>query len=142
LAGVFGGSEPEAFCEHVDTVIAEWAGERPDLDMRAFAVVGRIGRAGHLSMPAVERKLAAHGSTGPGRDVELRPAGKRLVDKVIAEHLDDERRLIAGLSRTEQRELAALLRRPVAGPEPEERHASGLAPSARTDQSRREWPMR
>jgi DNA-binding MarR family transcriptional regulator len=37
--------------------------------------------------------------------VELTPAGRRLVDRVIAEHLENERRLVAGLSRAEQREL-------------------------------------
>jgi DNA-binding MarR family transcriptional regulator len=162
--------------DHVDTVIAQWADELPDLDTRPFAVVGRIGRAAHLVDASMERKLAAHGLNRAGWDVltalrrsgspyrltptslyrslmrtsgamsnrlnrleqqgllrrvpdpadgrgvivELTPAGKRLVDKVIAEHLDNERRLIAGLSRGEQRELAALLRRLLAGLEPED----------------------
>jgi len=39
---------------------------------------------------------------------------------VIAEHLENERRLIAGLSRAEQQELAALLRKLLLTLEPEE----------------------
>lgn len=170
--------------DHVDSVIAEWADELPDLDTRPFAVVGRIGRAGHLLDAAVERKLAAYGLNRAGWDVltalrrsgspyrmtptslyrsvmrtsgamsnrlnrleqqgllrrvpdpadgrgvivELTPAGKRLVDEVLAEHLENERRLIAGLSRTEQRELAALLRKLLAGLEPDDLHGSGRVP--------------
>jgi DNA-binding MarR family transcriptional regulator len=55
---------------------------------------------------------------GRGVIVELTPAGKRLVERVIAEHLENERRLTAALSRGEQRELAALLRKLLAGLEP------------------------
>ncbi len=167
--------------DHVDTVIAQWADELPDLDTRPFAVVGRIGRAGYLLDAAVERKLAPHGLNRAGWDVltalrrsgspyrltptslyrslmrtsgamsnrlnrleregllrrvpdpadgrgvivELTPAGERLVDKVIAEHVDNERRLVAGLSRTEQRELAALLRKLLVGLETDAPDESG-----------------
>jgi DNA-binding MarR family transcriptional regulator len=161
----------------VDNVIAQWADERPDLDTRPFAIVGRIGRAGHLLDAAVEAKLGQHGlsrwswdvlaalrrsgppyrltpsalyrslmrtsgavsnrlkrleqqrlvrrvpdpADGRGVLVELTPAGKRLVDSVIAEHLENERRLVAGLSRAEQRELGNLLRKLLLTLEPEER---------------------
>jgi DNA-binding MarR family transcriptional regulator len=160
--------------DHVDNVIAQWAGERPDLDTRPFAIVGRIGRAGHLLDAAVEAKLEPHGlsrwswdvltalrrsgppyrltptalyralmrtsgaisnrlkrleqqglvrrvpdpADGRGVLVELTSAGKRLVDSVIAEHLENERRLLAGLNRAEQRELAGLLRKLLIGLEP------------------------
>jgi DNA-binding MarR family transcriptional regulator len=162
--------------DHVDKVIAEWAAERPELDARPFAIVGRIGRAAHLLDAAVEEALAAHGlsrwswdvitalrrsgapyrltptalyralmrtsgaisnrlnrledrglvrrgpdpADGRGVIVELTPAGKRLIDEVIAEHLENERRLVAGLSRAEQRELAALLRKLLLTLEPDE----------------------
>jgi DNA-binding MarR family transcriptional regulator len=151
--------------DHVDRVIAEWANERPDLETEPFAIVGRIGRAGHLLDAAVETNLANHGlsrwgwdvltalrragspyrltptslyrslmrtsgaisnrlnrleqegllrrvpdpADGRGVIVELTPAGRRLVDKVIAGHLETERRILAPLSRTEQRELQTLL---------------------------------
>jgi DNA-binding MarR family transcriptional regulator len=157
--------------DHVDEVIAQWAEERPDLDTKGFAIVGRIGRAAHLLDAAVEAKLAAHGlarwswdvltalrrsgapyrltptalyrslmrssgaisnrlnrlerdgllrrvpdpADGRGVLVELTPAGKRLVDAVIAEHLENERRLVASLKRSEQRELQALLRKLLLG---------------------------
>ena len=43
--------------------------------------------------------------------LKLTSAGKRLGDRVIGEHLDNECRLPAGLNRAEQRELAVLLRK-------------------------------
>jgi DNA-binding MarR family transcriptional regulator len=43
--------------------------------------------------------------------VELTSAGKRLVDKVAAEHLANERELLAGLDANERRELSDLLRK-------------------------------
>jgi DNA-binding MarR family transcriptional regulator len=162
--------------DHVDKVVAQWASERPDLDTRPFAIVGRIGRAGHLLDAAVEAKLEPHGlsrwswdvlaalrrsgapyrltptslyrslmrtsgaisnrlnrlegqglvrrvpdpADGRGVLVELTPAGKRLVDKVMTEHLDNERRLVAGLNRADQRELTALLRKLLLTLEPDE----------------------
>ena len=42
--------------------------------------------------------------------IALTDAGRRLVDPATADHLDNERRLIASLSESEQRELADLLR--------------------------------
>jgi DNA-binding MarR family transcriptional regulator len=48
---------------------------------------------------------------GRGVLVELTPSGRRLVDRVIAKHLETERQMLAGLSRAEQRELQALLRK-------------------------------
>ena len=43
--------------------------------------------------------------------VELTSAGERLVDKVAAEHLANERELLAGLDANERRELSDLLRK-------------------------------
>jgi DNA-binding MarR family transcriptional regulator len=43
--------------------------------------------------------------------VALTPAGLDLVDRAVAEHLDNERRLLAGLNRAEQRTLDQLLRK-------------------------------
>jgi DNA-binding MarR family transcriptional regulator len=42
--------------------------------------------------------------------VELTATGKRLVDRVAAEHLANERELLAGLTASERHELAGLLR--------------------------------
>jgi DNA-binding MarR family transcriptional regulator len=171
--------------DHVDTVISQWAAERPELDTRPFAIVGRIGRAAHLLDTAVEEALAAHGlsrwswdvltalrrsgppyrltptslyrslmrssgaisnrlnrlerqglirrvpdpADGRGVMVELTPAGRRLVDRVIAEHLENERRLVAGLSRAEQRELGGLLRKLLLSLEPSEHAERGRSSS-------------
>jgi DNA-binding MarR family transcriptional regulator len=43
--------------------------------------------------------------------VELTSAGRRLVDKVATEHLENERQLLAGLAPAERRELSDLLRK-------------------------------
>ena len=42
--------------------------------------------------------------------VELTPKGKRLIDRVVAQHYDLERELLASLSSNEQQELAGTLR--------------------------------
>lgn len=43
--------------------------------------------------------------------IELTTAGRALVDSASEDHLDNERRLLAALTRPEQRELADLLRK-------------------------------
>jgi DNA-binding MarR family transcriptional regulator len=46
-----------------------------------------------------------------GRLVELTAKGRRLVDKAVVDHIADEEKLIAPLSRTERARLAELLRK-------------------------------
>jgi DNA-binding MarR family transcriptional regulator len=46
-----------------------------------------------------------------GRLVELTPKGRRVVDKAVVDHIADEEKLIAPLSRSERQRLAALLRK-------------------------------
>ena len=48
---------------------------------------------------------------GRGRRVSLTDDGRALIDQAIAEHLDTEARLLNGLSATEARQLASLLRK-------------------------------
>ncbi|MDI5977607.1 MarR family winged helix-turn-helix transcriptional regulator [Amycolatopsis magusensis] len=45
----------------VDAVIEAWQRERPDLDLDAIAVVGRLGRAGLLLAPAQEAVFTRFG---------------------------------------------------------------------------------
>ncbi|GAA0247343.1 MarR family transcriptional regulator [Saccharothrix mutabilis subsp. mutabilis] len=45
----------------VDGVIAAWARERPDLDLDAIAVAGRLGRVSLLLLPAQEAVFARFG---------------------------------------------------------------------------------
>ncbi len=45
----------------VDAVVAAWQRERPDLDLAAIAVVGRLGRVGLLLGPAQERVFTEFG---------------------------------------------------------------------------------
>lgn len=44
----------------VDRVLAQWGRERPDLDVRAMAVIGRIGRAEAILDKRVGAALAEH----------------------------------------------------------------------------------
>jgi len=46
-----------------------------------------------------------------GRLVELTAKGRRLVDKAVVDHIADEEKLMAPLSRSERGRLAALLRK-------------------------------
>ena len=43
--------------------------------------------------------------------IALTPQGRRLVDTAAVKHLDNERRILSGLSAAEQRQLAGLLRK-------------------------------
>lgn len=47
--------------DHVDRILAQWAGERPDLDVAPMAVVGRISRAARLLERGVATALEEHG---------------------------------------------------------------------------------
>jgi DNA-binding MarR family transcriptional regulator len=46
-----------------------------------------------------------------GTLISLTPEGRRLIDALTPAHLDNERRILAGLSEAEQRRLADLLRK-------------------------------
>ena len=48
---------------------------------------------------------------GRGRLVRLRPRGRKLVDKVASGHLENENRLLGGLTEAERRELGKVLRK-------------------------------
>jgi DNA-binding MarR family transcriptional regulator len=65
----------------VDTLIAQWRAERPDLPeagLRAMAVVGRLGRLQGLVRPRIEAVFARHGLTTGEFDVlaALRRSGQ------------------------------------------------------------------
>ena len=45
----------------VDVILAQWRRERPDLDLSAMALFGRLARLALVLEPAVERVFTAHG---------------------------------------------------------------------------------
>lgn len=156
--------------DEVDRLVAAWARERPDLDVRPLEVLSRVTRlARHLDRArrtafavhgldtwefdvlAALRRAGAPYALSPGHlvaqtmvtsgtmtnrvdhlqqrglveripdttdrrsiRVQLTPDGRDLVDAALADLLDRERALLRGLSRTDQRTLATLLRRLVA----------------------------
>jgi DNA-binding transcriptional ArsR family regulator len=66
--------------DDIDTFIAQWRAERPDLDdgLEAMAVFGRLGRLAALVGPAIEQVLLRHGLTTGEFDVlaALRRSGE------------------------------------------------------------------
>jgi DNA-binding MarR family transcriptional regulator len=55
--------------DHVDHVLEQWAGQRPDLDVSPMAVLGRLARVTRLVEPELRRTFAAHGLDGAAFDV-------------------------------------------------------------------------
>ncbi len=47
--------------DHVDFVLAQWAGERPDLDVSPMAVLSRVFRLHTLAMRDIDRTFRQHG---------------------------------------------------------------------------------
>ena len=55
--------------DHVDAILAQWHRERPDLDVAAMGVLGRLGRLHAHLRHAIERTLAAHGLNASSFDI-------------------------------------------------------------------------
>lgn len=47
--------------DHVDEIISQWNRERPDLDVSAMAVIGRISRLERMIRPRLDAVFAEHG---------------------------------------------------------------------------------
>ncbi|MBF6352089.1 MarR family transcriptional regulator [Nocardia flavorosea] len=71
-------SEKPSVPDSVDSVVAAWARERPDLDLTAIGIVGRLGRAALLLRPEQERVFTEFGLQRGEFDVlaTLRRAGE------------------------------------------------------------------
>jgi DNA-binding MarR family transcriptional regulator len=63
--------------DHLDLVLAQWARERPDLDVGPMGLIGRVLRLSRHLMREMEGTLAIHGLNFPSFDVlaSLRRAG-------------------------------------------------------------------
>lgn len=63
--------------DHVDAILAQWRRERPDLDVEAMGILGRLTRLHVHLRHAIERNLAAHGLQASSFDIlaTLRRAG-------------------------------------------------------------------
>ncbi len=64
--------------DHVDKIITQWQTERPDLDVAAMAVIGRLARLYRLMGVEMEKNFHNFGLTSSGFDVlaTLRRSGK------------------------------------------------------------------
>lgn len=51
----------EAKSDAVDTITAQWHHERPDLNLEAMAIIGRLGRLSVVAGRQIEEVFAAHG---------------------------------------------------------------------------------
>ncbi|HEU4948181.1 MAG TPA: MarR family transcriptional regulator [Kribbella sp.] len=55
--------------DHVDLVLAQWAGQRPDLDVSPMAVIGRLKRLSQLIDGELRRTFSTHGLDAASFDV-------------------------------------------------------------------------
>jgi DNA-binding MarR family transcriptional regulator len=97
----------------IDAIVAQWQRERPDLELEAMALLGRLGRMYQLGERAIESVFTAHGLGRGEFDVlaALRRAGQpfELNPSVLADTLMLSR---AGMtSRLDRLEAAGLVRR-------------------------------
>lgn len=99
--------------DRIDSVLAQWQRERPDLEVSATGVLGRFARVYELGVQAVEEVFARHGLQRGEFDVlaALRRSGApyTLTPSVLADHLMLSR---AGMtSRLDRLEAAGLVER-------------------------------
>ncbi|MCM6775567.1 MarR family transcriptional regulator [Nocardia sp. CDC159] len=97
----------------VDEIVAQWRRERPDLELEAMAIAGRLGRLYLVASRAVEEVFAAHGLARGEFDVlaALRRSGKpfELNPSLLADQLMLSRAGMTG--RLDRLESAGLVRR-------------------------------
>jgi DNA-binding MarR family transcriptional regulator len=117
----------------VDRIIAQWRTERPDLELSAMEVFGRLGRLARVLEPAVEAVFAKHGLRHGEFDVlaALRRSGEpyTLIPSALSETLMMSR---AGMTnRLDRLEAAGLVDRTL---DPADRRSFRIA---LTDEGRR-----
>ncbi|RJO68263.1 MarR family transcriptional regulator [Nocardia panacis] len=97
----------------VDAILAQWRAERPDLDLEAMAIVGRVGRLHQAAARAIESVFTEFGLQRGEFDVlaALRRAGApyELNPSVLADTLMLSRAGMTG--RLDRLESAELVRR-------------------------------
>lgn len=59
--GVVDAADPDLVTDHVDLIVAQWQRERPDVDVSAMAVIGRITRLEKVIRPRLNAVFAQHG---------------------------------------------------------------------------------
>lgn len=120
----------ESDSDAIDQVISQWRRERPDLDLSAMGVFGRLGRLWQLLAPAVEEVFTRHGLRTGEFDVlaALRRSGPpyTLIPSAIADQLMMSR---AGMTnRLDRLESAGLVMRRL---DPADRRSFQIALTAR-----------
>ncbi|WP_167475877.1 MarR family winged helix-turn-helix transcriptional regulator [Nocardia arthritidis] len=97
----------------VDAILAQWARERPDLELEAMGIAGRLGRLQAIALREIEAVFTAHGLQRGEFDVlaALRRAGTpyELNPSVLAGTLMLSRAGMTG--RLDRLESAGLVRR-------------------------------
>ncbi len=97
----------------VDGIVAQWQRERPDLEVEAMAIVGRLGRLQLVAQRAIEAVFAEHGLQRGEFDVlaALRRSGEpfELNPSVLADTMMLSRAGMTG--RLDRLESAGLVRR-------------------------------
>ncbi|MBF6297278.1 MarR family transcriptional regulator [Nocardia amamiensis] len=103
----------EQKADAVDAIVAQWRRERPDLELEAMAVIGRLGRLMVVAQREIEAVFGKHGLQRGEFDVlaALRRAGEpfELNPSVLADTLMLSRAGMTG--RLDRLEAAGLVRR-------------------------------
>ena len=99
--------------DHVSRVLAQWAGEAPELDVSPVGVVARVGRLARFLDQGLERVFAEYGLRREGWDVlaSLRRAGPPYRLSPTALYLGLMRTSGAMTNRLHRLEQAGLVRR-------------------------------
>ncbi|WP_228001461.1 MarR family winged helix-turn-helix transcriptional regulator [Nocardia australiensis] len=99
--------------DSVDAIVAQWQRERPDLELDAMAVIGRLGRLFTIAQQEIEAVFTTHGLQRGEFDVlaALRRSGEpfELNPSVLADTLMLSRAGMTG--RLDRLESAGLVRR-------------------------------
>ncbi len=53
--------DPVTGPDHVDVIVGQWVRERPDVDVSAMAIIGRLGRLEKAIRPLLDTVFASHG---------------------------------------------------------------------------------
>ncbi|WP_228542349.1 MarR family winged helix-turn-helix transcriptional regulator [Nocardia sp. XZ_19_369] len=170
------GKGRDVMDDPVDAIVAQWRRERPDLELEAMAIVGRLGRLLVVAQRVIEEVFTAHGLQRGEFDVlaalrrsgepfELNPSvladtlmlsragmtgrldrlesaglvrriadpadrravrvaltddGRKLVDKVVTAHTENETRMLSVLSAHDRHELDRIARALLGSLEPGE----------------------
>ena len=113
--------------DSVDRILAQWATVRPNLDVSAMGILGRLSRLTRLLERAQSDVFDAHGLHAGEFDilatllreidpenrrtvrVALTAAGAEVIEGALVAHVENEERLLSSMAPSDRKQLANLL---------------------------------